>query len=753
MLRPVSLAFVLASGCLPLLFAPQAPGAAPSMPSSALPPDERANALLARMTLDEKLQLLHGALADFNPGPLGTGGYIPGIPRLGIPALHFADGSVGVGNQVGQATVLPSSIASAATWDLGLAYEYGWVIGHQLRAYGVNVNLGGNVNLANREPRCGRTFEMKGEDPLLAGRITAAHVRAIQDQGVIAGVKHFALNDQETGRFTADVRISERGARQSDLLAFEIAIRESNVQSVMCSYNLVNGIWACEHPWLLNEVLKGEWGFPGFVMSDWYATRSSVKAALAGLDQEQPGGYVFGGLWDRSLKSAVLDGSLPESRLNDMARRVLRAMFAVGLFDRGDQRPPLDLARSEAIAQRVAEEGAVLLVNSGILPLDAASLRSAAVIGAHADAGVLTGGGSAQVIPTGGPALFFPPPCPPCWGGIIWAPSPPLRAIRALAPAADVRFDSGASIASAAALARRSEVAIVFASEWQSEGMDLPSLSLGGDQDALIHAVIDANPRTIVVLQSGGAQLMPWSSGAGPMLAARAGRKGPVMPWVHGAAAVLAAWYPGQRGAEAIANILFGVVNPSGKLPLTIPLRIEDLPRPTIDAPPKPDSQEPFPVRYHEEFLVGYKWFDARGIEPLFPFGFGLSYTTFEFSALEARWLEETPGARRLKVSFDLWNTGLREGAEVAQIYLGLPPETGEPPRRLIGWAKVRLQPGERRRISVEIDEREAAHPFSFWCEARRRWATPPGQYPLFVGNSAGARVLKLATRLRIHAP
>lgn len=753
MLRPISLAFVLASGCLPLLLAPQAPGAAASMPSSALPPEERANALLARMTLDEKLQLLHGALADFNPGPLGTGGYIPGIPRLGIPALHFADGSVGVGNQVGQATVLPSSIASAATWDLGLAYEYGWVIGHQLRAYGVNVNLGGNVNLANREPRCGRTFEMKGEDPLLAGRITAAHVRATQDQGVIAGVKHFALNDQEAGRFTADVRISERGARQSDLLAFEIAIRESDVQSVMCSYNLVNGIWACEHPWLLNEVLKGEWGFPGFVMSDWYATRSSVKAALAGLDQEQPGGYVFGGLWDRSLKSAVLDGSLPESRLNDMARRVLRAMFAVGLFDRGDQRPPLDLARSEAIAQRVAEEGAVLLVNQGLLPLDARSVRSIAVIGAHADAGVLTGGGSAQVIPTGGPALFFPPPCPPCWGGIIWAPSPPLRAIRALAPGADVRFDSAASIASAAALARRSEVAIVFASEWQSEGMDLPSLSLSGDQDALIHAVIDANPRTIVVLQSGGAQLMPWSSGAGPMLAARAGRKGPVMPWAHGAAAVLAVWYPGQRGAEAIANILFGVVNPSGKLPLTIPMRIEDLPRPAIDAPPTPDSQEPFPVRYHEEFLVGYKWFDARGIEPLFPFGFGLSYTTFEFSALEARWLDDTPGARRLAVSFDLRNTGLREGAEVAQIYLGLPPETGEPPRRLIGWAKVRLQPGERRRVTVEIDEREAAHPFSFWCEARRRWETPPGEYPLFVGNSAGAGGLKLSAGLRVAGP
>lgn len=721
-----------------------------SRPAAGLPPDERAEALLAQMTLEEKIQLLHGALKEYNPGPLGTAGYIPGIPRLGIPDLHFADGSLGVGNQVGQATVLPSCIASAATWNLELAYDYGWVIGRQSRAYGVNVNLGGNVNLAGREPRCGRTFEMKGEDPLLAGRITAAHVRAIQDQGVLGCVKHFALNDQETGRTTADVRINERGARQSDLLAFEIAIRDSDVQSVMCAYNLVNGIWSCEHPWLLNTVLKGEWGFRGFVMSDWYAARSSVRAALAGLDQEQPGGYLFGGQWDRSLRDAVRDGSLPEARLDDMARRVLRAMAAVGLLDAEASRPPLDLERSAAIAQRVAEEGTVLLVNHGLLPLDAASLRSVAVIGNMADQGVLTGGGSAQVIPTGGPALWTPAPCPPCWGGVVWAPSSPLGAIRKLAPRAEVRFDAGADIRAAAALARRSEVAIVFASEWQSEGMDLASLSLSGNQDALIHAVIDANPRTIVVLQSGGAQLMPWSGGAEPMLAARARAAGRVMPWAHGAAAVLAAWYPGQRGAEAVARILFGEVNPSGKLPLTIPVRVEDLPRPVIDAPPQPDSKEPFPVRYDEGFLVGYKWFDTRGIEPLFPFGFGLSYTTFDFSGLRLEWLQTTPGSRRLAVSFDLCNTGQRAGAEVAQVYLGLPPETGEPPKRLAGWAKVLLAPRERRRVQVLIDEKDSSHPFSFWSESRRQWVTAPGEYRVWVGNSAGRSGLKLSASFRL---
>lgn len=749
MLRRAALLMTLALADLPVALSPQPPGGA-EVASSNLSPDDRAEALLARMTLDEKLQLLHGALTEYNPGPLGTAGYIPGIARLGVPALHFADGSVGVGNQAGQATALPSSIASAATWDPALAYDYGWVIGHQLRAYGINANLGGNVNLAGREPRCGRTFEMKGEDPLLAGRITAAHVRAIQDQGVIGCLKHFALNDQETGRFTADVRISERGARESDLLAFEIALRESDAQSVMCSYNLVGGVYACENSWLLNEVLKEEWGFRGFVMSDWYATHSSVKAALAGLDQEQPGGSFFGGQRDRSLKDAVLDGSLPEARLNDMARRVLRALFAVGLFEQAGDRPPLDLAKSEAIAQRVAEEGSVLLVNHGLLPLDAGSLRSIAVIGGHADAAVLTGGGSAQVIPTGGPALWFSAPCPPCWGAIVWAPSSPLRAIRALAPGAGVQFHTGEDIRAAAALARRSDVAIVFAAEWQSEGMDLPSLTLSAQQDDLIHAVIDANPRTVVVLESGGAQLMSWTSGAGPALAARERRKNPNAPWVHGAAAVLAAWYPGQRGAEAIANILFGAVNPSGKLPLTVPLSESDLPHPVIAAPP-PGSQEPFPVHYHEGLLAGYKWFDSRGIEPLFPFGYGLSYTVFEFSGLRLQWLDAAPARRRLAVSFEVANTGPRAGAEVAQVYLGLPPEAGEPPKRLAGWEKIRLQPGERRRVTIEIDERDASHPFSVWSEARRQWVTPPGEYTVFAGNHSGKRGLKLSARFRLE--
>src|ERR1017187_1877039 len=295
-------------------------------------PDDRADAMLAKMTQNEKLEMVQGGVTtNLEWGytiPLGAAGWVPGILRLNIPTLYLADGSVGVGNAVGPATALPSSIASAASWDLNEATKYGTVIGTELADYGINVNLGGNINLIGREPRDGRTFETKGEDPILAGKITAAHINAIQAQHVIGGIKHFALNDQETGRTTADVRIDERGMRESDLLAFEIGVKDSNVQSVMCSYNLVNAVYACENQHRLNDILKGDWQFPGFVMSDWGATHSTVAAALAGLDQEQPDNAFFG-----SLAQAVSSGQVPQSRLDDMVHRILRTMYATGLFD------------------------------------------------------------------------------------------------------------------------------------------------------------------------------------------------------------------------------------------------------------------------------------------------------------------------------------------------------------------------------------------------------------------------------------
>jgi beta-glucosidase len=691
-------------------------------------PDGRADLLVSQMTLEEKLQLVHGNLTLENgTGPHNAVGWVPGIPRLGIPDLLYADGSAGVGDTVGPATALPSSIASAASWDLDEAYKYGQVIGAEMRAYGLNVNLGGNVNLTAREPRDGRTFETKGEDPILAGRITAAHLKAIQDQYVIAGVKHFAMNDQETARTQSNAVIDERSARESDLLAFEIGLKDSNAQSVMCAYNLMNGIPSCGNNHLLNEVLKGDWGFPGFVFPDWYATPSSVAAALAGLDQEQPGDYMFGGVWvSESLATAVQNGDLPVSRLNNMVHRILRAMYAAGVFDHPASVQPIDAAGDAAIAQEVEEQGAVLLKNAGgQLPLMASSISSIAVIGSHADVGVLSGGGSAQVFPVSGAALTLPPECPPYTpspGGIactsaseIYDPSSPLAAIRAKAPGATVTFNDGTDSAAAAALAGSSAAAIVFVSQWESEGMELADLSFSNNQDSLVSAVAAANPHTIVVLENGGPQLMPWLANM---------------------SAVLEAWYPGQKGGEAIANILFGSVNPSGKLPITFPASVADLPRPEIPIPNPPTSTAPFDVDYTIDGLnVGYKWYDAKGLTPQFTFGFGLSYTTFAIT--NPQLTTDSPVTSGFQVSADLQNTGSVDGAEVVQVYLGFPAGIGEPPKRLVGWSKVRLASGAQQHVTITVDANDSSHPLSYWDTTANGWAIANGDYTVYVGNSS----------------
>ena len=676
------------------------------------------------MTLDEKFQLVHGNLTLQNGlGPRNAVGWVPGIPRLGIPDLLYADLST-----VAPATALPSSIASAASWDLGEAYKYGQVIGREMNAFGMNVHLGGNVNLTAREPRDGRTFETKGEDPILAGRITAAHLRAIQDQFVIAGVKHYAFNDQETARTISNAVIDERSARESDLLAFEIALKDSNAQMVMCAYNLVNGSYSCENDHLLNGVLKGDWGFQGFVLSDWYATQSSVASALAGLDQEQPGQYFFGGIWaTESLKTAVQNGDMPLSRLDNMVHRILRSMYVAGIFDHPAAVQPIDAAGDAAIAQEIEEQGAVLLKNAGgQLPLNPSNIASIAVIGSHADVGVLSGGGSAQVIPVGGAVLTLPPVCPsysPPPGGLactnafqIFDPSSPVVAIRAKVPlGATVTFNDGTDSATAAALAASSDVAIVFVSQWESEGMELPDLSFPNNQDALVTAVAAVNSHTIVVLENGGAQIMPW------------------LPSVN---AVLEAWYAGQRGGEAIASILFGSVNPSGKLPITFPASVADLPRPTIPIPSPPDSTAPFDMDYRiEGFNVGYKWYEAQSIQPLFAFGYGLSYTTFSISNLQLT--PDSAAANGFQVSFDLKNTGSHAGAEVVQVYLGLPAGTGESPKRLVGWKKVLLQPGAQQPVTVTVDATSSSHPLSYWSTTSNGWVIAPGDYTVYVGNSS----------------
>jgi beta-glucosidase len=679
-------------------------------------PDARADALIAQMTQAQELQMVEGGTANdsqFNVSfPRGAAGYIPGISSLNIPDLYFADGSVGVGNSVGPATALPSSLASAAGWDTTAAFSYGQVIGTELADYGINVNLGGNTNLIGREPRDGRMFETKGEDPILAGKISAAHLEGVQAQHVIADIKHFSFNDQETGRTTANAIISDRGGRESDLLAFEIGVKDSGVQSVMCSYNLTNGTWDCENPYLLTQVLKTGWSFPGFVMSDWGATHSTINAANAGLDQEQPDQIFFSG-----LPAAITGGQVPQSRLDDMTHRVLRAMFDVGIFDYPQILQPIPAAADAQIAQQVEENGAVLLQNNGALPLSP-SVASIAVIGSHADIGVLSGGGSAQVQPVGGAALVDGTPCPPCWAQMIWDPSSPLEAIEAMAPNAKVQFNDGSDASSAAALASSSQAAIVFVNNWSSEGMDLATLNLtdaanGTDQDALVSAVAAANPNTIVVIESGGAVVMPWLSQVN---------------------AVLEAWFPGQSGGPAIADLLFGATNPSGKLPITFPAGVSQLPRPNIPQPP--DGATPFPVNYTEGYNVGYKWYDSQGLTPLFPFGFGLSYTTF--SITNAALVNNLGDATtpNLQVTFTLTNTGKVAGAEVGQVYLGMPATLDEPPHRLVGWQKVMLQPGATQNVTIEIDENDSSHPLSYWDAASQSWLVAPGQYTVYLGNS-----------------
>jgi beta-glucosidase len=682
--------------------------------------------MLARMTENQKLQLtMGGVTTNLTYGytvPRGAGGWVPGIPSLSIPSLYISDGSVGVSANAGPATMLPSAIANAASWDLNEATKYGTVIGTELADYGMNVNTGGNVNLTGREPRDGRTFETKGEDPILAGKINAAHISAIQAQHIVGMMKHFSFNDQESGRMTANAVIDERGGRESDLLAFEISVKDSNAQAVMCSYNLTNSIYNCENNHLLNQILKTDWAFPGFVMTDWWATTGTVQGPLAGLDQEQPNQLYFS-----SLGNAIASGAVPQAQLDNMVHRILRAMYAAGLFDYPQTIQPIPAAADAAIAQEIEETGAVLLKNSASqLPLNAASISSIAVIGSHANAWVLSGGGSAQVDPVGG-GIAGPQPCPPCWATVTWVPSSPMQAIQALAPNAHVQYADGSDADAAANLAASAQVAIVFVNNWGSEGMDQTTLGLTDyadttpiDQDALVSAVAAANPHTIVVIESGGPVLMPWLSQV---------------------SAVLEAWFPGQNGGPAIANLFFGVVNPSGKLPITFPASDAQLPRPVIPQPP--DDVTPFNVNYTESYNVGYKWFDSQGLTPLFPFGFGLSYTTFSITNASLANNLSSASNPNIQASFTIANTGAVAGSEVAQVYLGLPASLNEPPRRLVGWQKVPLQQGASQSVTIEVDENDSSHPLSYWDTGSNAWTLGAGTYTVYLGDADNAATLQ----------
>ncbi|MGA9427679.1 MAG: glycoside hydrolase family 3 C-terminal domain-containing protein, partial [Terracidiphilus sp.] len=610
---------------------------------------------------------------------------------------------------------LPADEAAAASWDPDAAYEYGKLIGTELRAQGYNMTLGGGADIT-REPRNGRTFEYLGEDPILAGNLVARLIQGTQSQHVIGDIKHYAFNDQETARNSVNAVVDKRAAHESDLLAFEIGVEKGHPAAVMCSYNKVNGTYACENDWLMNQVLKTEWKFPGFVLSDWGGTHSTEKASAAGLDNEEPGWNFFGD----KFKAAVEAGTISQAELDEHVHRILRSMFAAGVIDYPRDRFVVDPFAGFETARKIEEGGIVLLKNNGrVLPLRAATVKSIAVIGAHADVGMISGGGSAQVDPIGGNAIMPPGKGQTRWLEQIWFPTSPLKAIQARAPNAKVTYDPGADPDSAAAAAKGADVAIVFAYQWESEGMDLPSLALpyykldgkDVDQNAIVAAVAKANPHTVVVLETGSPALMPW---------------------VKEPAAILEAWYGGSDGADALGNVLFGTVNPSGKLPNTFPLSDSDLPHLKIVQPPVNRD-------YDEGVKVGYKWYDAEQKPVLFPFGYGLSYTTFGYSGLKV------DSGDMVTVTFTLANNGARAGKEIAEVYAALPASAGEPPKRLVGWSKVELRPGERKPVTVEVERKY----LSIWDVDKHDWTLVPGDYTFMVGGSSDKLPLKATLTLK----
>lgn len=699
-------------------------------------PGARAAATERLMTDEERVTLTLGQLTSSMPGRPAPppearpgAGYIAGVPRLGIPALHETDAGLGVtwidGGRGNGATQLPSGMAQGATWNADLIERGGRMIGAEARAKGYNLLLAGGINLI-REPRSGRTFEYLSEDPLLTGLLGGAAVRGVQANHLISTLKHFAINPQETGRAFMNTAIAEDALRESDLLAFEIALEEGDPGAIMCAFNATNGRPSCGDGFLLTRVLREDWGFRGFVMSDWGAV-DALDYALAGLDQQSGSAIDPQPFFGEPLKQAAGRDPAYRTRLGEMVRGVLHAIYDNGLDAHPAALGTVDAAANAAVALEVAHQGIVLLTNrDGILPLGD-GLKRIAVIGGHADAGTLVGGGSSKVLGDEGPSIRIPVQRD---GAAAFAfmldqdfnGSPPLAAIRAAAPETEVRFRTGRYASEAAQAAAQADVAIVFATQYQTEGFDLPDLTLPHFQDQLIAAVAAANPNTIVVLQTGGPVLMPWKDQV---------------------AAVVEAWYPGARGGEAIADVLFGKVNPSGRLPVTFPRSESQLPRPRLDGLNQVEPNfvgvgtpgQTLDVDYDVEGSdIGYRWFARQGFEPLFPLGHGLSYTTFAHDGFEVA------AGEQLIARFTVRNTGARAGADVAQVYLA--DAAGRPLRRLAGFARIELAPGETRQVEVPLEWRVIAE----WEDDG--WRVAPGTYRFVLAKDALAEGLSATVDL-----
>jgi beta-glucosidase len=677
-------AAILAIGTLLLLgVTPARATATPTQPwlDASQSPAKRAAELVAQMTLDEKITELHGIQNSEHRR------FVPGIDRLSIPPLVITNGPAGVGPgddpQQQAATALPAPISLAASFDRSLAEQYGVITGAETRDLAASLLEGPDINIA-RVPVNGRTFEGFGEDPYLAGQLSVGNIDGIQSQGIIAEVKHYAANNQEANRLAVNGVIDDRTLHEIYLPHFEASVRDAHAGTVMCAYPKVNGTFACENDPLLVDILRGQWGFDGFVQSDFGAAHSTVASAQAGMDLEMPTGPFYGD----AMKQAVLAGQVSMQTIDTLLIRRFTVMMRFGLFDRPLTKSPIPVEADGAFARSAAEDGTVLLKNeAGQLPLDASALHSVAVIGPFAGAAKTGGGGSSHVVP-------------------LYTVNPVDGIKSRVGPDVTVSYNDGSDAAAAAAVAQSADVAIVMVGDNETEGSDRSSLALSGNQDQLVTSVAAANPHTVVVAKSGGPILMPWAA---------------QVP------AIVEAWYPGEEDGNAVAAVLFGDANPSGKLPISFPKADGDVPAHTPEQYPGVNGT----ATYSEGLQVGYRWYDAQGIAPLFPFGYGLSYTTFAFSHLTVSPVL-VPGGN-VSASVDVTNTGSRAGADVAQVYVAQPASTGEPPRQLVGFQKVELAPGQTKHITFTLGQRA----FSTWDSAAQQWGTADGQYGVYVGDSS----------------
>ncbi len=698
------------------------------------PIETRVGDLLSRLTLEEKVSLVH-ADARFS---------VAGVPRLGVPGLRMSDGPIGVraeerfgarGEERSSdtrvddfATAMPATLGLAATWNTDLATAYGAVIGQEAMHRGKNIMLGPALNI-QRTPLCGRNFEYMGEDPFLTSRMAVNYIQGEQAQGVSSCAKHYAANNQEYERNTINVEMDERTLREIYLPAFRAAVQEGGVLTVMGAYNLFRGQHCCENDYLLNKILKDEWGFKGAVMSDWGGVHHTDLAAFNGMDIEMGTRPPYESNYLAQPYLAGLEsGQFPVSTVDEKVRRSLYMMFKLNLIhdpsapaatNAGPQGPLSTKAHQET-SRQVAEESFVLLKNENLLPLDPARIKTIAIIGANGAARFANGGGSAMVKPPyeitalqgisnrlgDGVKLIYAQG----YNAASGSGRPDRRDIEAPPPLLNV-----SNLVAEAVAAAKSADAVIYIGGlnhhggYDTEGADRRDLKLPAGQDELIQKIVQANPKTVVVLMGGGAVEMD--------------------AWLAKVPAVLYAWYPGLEGGNALAHVLFGDVNPSGKLPCTFPERLADSPAHALQAYPGTNDT----VVYQEGLLVGYRWFDTKEIKPLFPFGYGLSYTTFKYSRLN---LVPDPAALNVPVTveFELANTGSRAGAEVAQVYVQeASPSLPRPLKELKGFKKVFLQPGEKRKVSLVLDRSAFAH----YDPDKKGWVADKGAYKILIGSSS----------------